>query len=102
MKPEPAALNFRPAQRMAGVDVSEIVQISEAANALRATGSDVISLGTGEPDFPTPDHVIAAAHAAMIAGQTRYPLTRGTADLRAAIADQCGVMPEQVIVSTGA
>lgn len=99
---------FRRAGRIATVELSEILQVSEAAAAMKKAGRDVISLGTGEPDFPTPAAVIDAAHAAARAGQTTYTATAGTADLRAAIADDCartnGYRPEpaEVIVCTGA
>ena len=97
---EPA--RFRRAGRIADIEISLIVRISESASALRAAGRDVVSLGTGEPDFPTPEHVVSAAHAAAQAGETRYPPTRGTDRLRQAIAGLEGVAPEEVIVSTGA
>jgi len=97
-------MTFQKADRIANLALSEIVRLSEAATRKRAAGEDVISLGTGEPDFPTPDHVIKAAYNAMIAGETRYPPTAGTPELRAAIS-QYGATPwqlENVIVSTGA
>ena len=93
---------FRRADRLGGIELSEIVQISEQAARLRAQGVDVIALSTGEPDFPTPPHVVEAAHRAALDGQTRYSATAGTPALRAAIAEQAGVEPGQVIVSTGA
>ncbi len=93
---------FQPAGRLNGIALSEIVQISERAAELRRQGVDVIALSTGEPDFPTPPHVIAAAHQAALAGQTRYTATAGTPELRAAVAAQAGVPPEQVMISTGA
>ncbi|MCV2867709.1 pyridoxal phosphate-dependent aminotransferase [Defluviimonas sp. WL0002] len=99
---------FRRAARISEVELSEIIQISEAAAALKREGRDVISLGTGEPDFPTPQHVVAAAHEAAMRGETTYTPTAGTPVLRAAIAAACerenGYRPEQaqVIVSAGA
>ena len=93
---------FRRAQRIAALEISEIVQLSERAVALRAQGQDVVALSTGEPDFPTPPHVVEAAHQAALAGQTRYPATLGTSDLRAAVAAQYAVSQSEVIVSTGA
>ena len=62
----------------------------------------MIALSTGEPDFPTPAHVIEAAHKAALAGKTRYPATLGTPELRAAIAAANAVQPSEVMVSTGA
>lgn len=96
------AFPFRRAKRMTGLEISEIVQISERAGALKKAGRDVVSLATGEPDFPTPPHVIEAAHRAALNGQTRYPPTLGTAELRAAVAADAGATPAEVIVSTGA
>lgn len=93
---------LRRAERLRGLEVSEIVRISEEAAALKASGRDVVSLSTGEPDFPTPAPVIEAAHQAALKGQTRYTANSGTPALRAAIAAQAGVTAGEVIVSTGA
>ena len=95
---------FRRSRRAAALELSEIVRISEAARALKAAGKPVLSFGTGEPDFPTPPHVIEAAHSAALAGETCYPPTQGTPALRGAIAAQAGfeTSAANVIVSTGA
>lgn len=93
---------FRRAGRMNGIALSEIVQISEKAARLRAEGRDIIALSTGEPDFPTPPHVIAAAHDAALKGLTKYPPTAGTPALRDAIASRAGTGRDNVMVSTGA
>jgi len=77
------------------------------ARALRGAGHDVISLSIGEPDLPTPDHVIAAAHAAACAGETRYPPIAGTEACRAAVARKFTrdlnrpVAPNQVLITNG-
>lgn len=60
--------------------------MTDRATELRAQGRDVISLSVGEPDFATPPHVIAAATAAMIAGETKYTPIGGTARMKAAAA----------------
>lgn len=93
---------FKRSGRIASIAISEIAQISEAAARMRAKGADIISLATGEPDFPTPAHICEAATAAMAAGQTRYPPTAGTAALRDAVAKQAQVTRAEVIISTGA
>lgn len=93
---------LRLAPRLTGLEISEIVRISERAATLKAAGQDIIALSTGEPDFPTPDYVISAAHAAALSGKTRYTATIGTADLRSAIAQDAGATIAEVIVSTGA
>ncbi len=77
------------------------------ARSLRAAGRDVISLAIGEPDFPTPNHVIEAAHKAALDGQTRYPPIAGTEALRCAVARKFGrdqglkVAPTDVLVTNG-
>ena len=95
-------MSFQRATRLNGIELSEIVQISEAARRLRAEGRDILALSTGEPDLPTPPHVVTAAHEAAQAGKTKYPPTAGVPELRAEIAAQAGVTPDQVVVSTGA
>jgi len=55
------------------------------ATELRAAGRDIISLGTGEPDFDTPQAIKDAAVAAISAGATKYTPVDGTAELKAAI-----------------
>ena len=76
------------ASRLAVVKPSASMAASQAAKALAATGVDVIDLGLGEPDFPTPTHVIEAAHKAALAGETLYTPAAGTVALRRAVADK--------------
>jgi aspartate aminotransferase len=74
------------AQRMAAIKPSPTIAVSNLARELQAAGRDVIGLGAGEPDFDTPDHVKAAAIAAINAGQTKYTAVDGTPELKAAVA----------------
>ena len=68
---------------------------------------EVIHLEVGEPDFATPEHVVDAAHRAVLAGATHYTPTAGVPDLRARLAarmarrDARPVRPEQVVVTHG-
>ncbi len=55
------------------------------AAELREAGRDVISLGAGEPDFDTPDHIKEAAIQAIRDGHTKYTAIDGTSQLKAAI-----------------
>lgn len=77
------------------------------ARALRAAGRDVISLSLGEPDFPTPAHVVAAAHQAAVRGETKYPALGGIEALRVAVAEKfarehgVGIRPQDVLVTNG-
>jgi aspartate aminotransferase len=93
---------FSRASRIGAIEISEIVRLTEQAATLVAQGKDVVALTTGEPDFPTPAHVIEAANAAATRGETRYPPTLGTAGLRDEIARRNNVERKNVIVSTGA
>ncbi|TPL99697.1 pyridoxal phosphate-dependent aminotransferase [Mesorhizobium sp. B2-3-10] len=74
------------ASRLSAVKPSASMAASQAAKALRAKGVDVIDLGLGEPDFPTPGHIIDAAHVAAKTGQTLYTGAAGTAEVREAVA----------------
>jgi aspartate aminotransferase len=75
---------------------------------LKAEGIAVLDFSLGEPDFPTPEHICAAAVQAMKAGHTHYTPAAGTLELRTAVArwyqKTYGIRyaPEQVIVSNGA
>lgn len=60
--------------------------MTDRAIALRDQGRDIISLSVGEPDFATPPHVVAAAKAALDAGETRYTAVGGTTRLKTAAA----------------
>jgi len=68
---------------------------------------EAIHLEVGEPDFPTPDHVVEAAHEAALAGHTRYAPNAGLPELREALADKVvrrngyEASPEQVVVTQG-
>lgn len=77
---------FRSAQRLRSIGISEILRIGAIATRLKREGRPVIVLGAGEPDFDTPDHAKAAAEQAIRAGQTKYTVLDGTAELKAAIA----------------
>ncbi len=96
------------ANRLAAVKPSASMAASMAAKALRATGVDVIDLGLGEPDFPTPAHVAEAAHRAALAGETLYTAAAGTPALRAAVAEKfrrengLDYGPDDIVVANGA
>ncbi|EJJ31323.1 pyridoxal phosphate-dependent aminotransferase [Rhizobium sp. CF142] len=74
------------ADRLKNVSVSASAAMTQRARELSAKGIKVVSLSSGEPDFPTPAHAIEAAHTAALAGDTKYPPMDGTAALKAAIA----------------
>ena len=102
-----AAQTLPLAERMQHVGVSPVMKAAMAAEQLRRSGVPVIDLGPGEPDFPTPPHITAAAHAALDGNFTKYTANVGIADLREAVAarynqdygtDYAG---EEVIIAAG-
>ncbi|MDQ0026360.1 aspartate aminotransferase [Variovorax paradoxus] len=76
---------FEPAERVRAIGVSEILRITDHANALKRAGRPVIVLGAGEPDFDTPEHIRAAAARAMERGDTRYTVLDGSPAVKAAV-----------------
>ena len=77
--------SLRLAARMKTLAPSPMLKLAAEAARLRAEGRDIISLATGEPDFDTPEHIQAAAIAAMRAGDTHYTAADGTPALKQAI-----------------
>jgi aspartate aminotransferase len=89
------------------IGLSPTMKGAIAAEKLKRQGVDICDLGAGEPDFPTPAHITAAAHAALDANFTKYTANPGIFDLREAIAaryrEDYGVSyaGEEVIVAAG-
>ena len=73
------------ADRMGFIKPSPTVAVTTKANELKAAGKDVLGLGAGEPDFPTPAHIQEAAIQAMRDGYTRYLSPAGLPALREAV-----------------
>jgi aspartate aminotransferase len=89
------------------IEPSRTMAMTDRATELREQGRDIVSLSVGEPDFPTPPHVIEAAKAALDGGQTKYTPVTGTSRMREAAAlhfrRDLGIeaTPANVIVSSG-
>jgi aspartate aminotransferase len=98
----------RQSVKVSQIKPSATIAVSMQAMQLKAQGKDIISLGAGEPDFDTPEHVREAAIAAIRAGKTRYTQVDGTPELKAAIVrkfrqdNELEFTPAQIIVSNGA
>ena len=92
--------------RVKSIAPSPTVRLGSLANELKAQGLDVINLGIGEPDFPTPAHVVEAGQKAMAeVPMTKYVSSIGLKDLREAIAEKSRrenripAQPENVLVA---
>ncbi len=73
-------------RRVRALEVSPTVAVGQRALSLKAKGEAILDLSVGEPDQPTPAHVVSAAVAALGAGKTRYTPAAGVPELRAAVA----------------
>jgi aspartate aminotransferase len=95
------------AERTRRIGVSPTMKVAAEAQRLKAQGVDIVDLGAGEPDFPTPGHVAAAAHAAIEANFTKYTTNSGTDELKRAVcaryAADYGVeyAPAETIITAG-
>src|SRR5438034_2769618 len=93
------------AKRVLSVESSPTVHISELVTEMKARGEKVLSLAIGEPDFPTPPHIVEAAKKALDDGYTKYTPAPGIKELREAIAEKSQkenkipAKPENVIVA---
>src|SRR5574342_171157 len=76
------------ASRLKPITPSPTVRLAAVVNDMKRRGEDVISFSVGEPDFPTPAHIVDAAKKALDDGWTKYVASAGIAQLREAIADK--------------
>jgi aspartate aminotransferase len=98
----------RISERIAAITESATLAVDAKAKALKASGENVIGFGAGEPDFPTPEHIVDAAAAACRDPRFHhYTPTPGLPELREAIAHKTKrdsgveVAAEQVLVTNG-
>ena len=73
------------ADRLNGIGISASAAMTDKATALKAEGLKIVSLSSGEPDFPTPTHVVDAAIAAARGGDTKSPPQDGKPALKRAV-----------------
>src|SRR5438874_8108897 len=76
------------ANRIQNVGESATLQITRKVEELRAKGRNILSLSTGEPDYPTPENVKQAGKRAIDENFTRYTAAEGIFDLRKALAEK--------------
>ncbi|MDD3610216.1 MAG: pyridoxal phosphate-dependent aminotransferase [Halothiobacillaceae bacterium] len=94
-------------ERVGRVRPSPTLAVTALAAQLKSQGRDIISLGAGEPDFDTPEHIRAAAIDAINRGFTRYTAVEGIPPLRQAVVEKMrrdhglSYTIDQVLVSVG-
>lgn len=98
----------RISKRIGSIAESATLAITSKAKAMRADGIDVIGFGAGEPDFPTPPHIVEAAEAACrLPRNHKYSPGAGLPELREAVAAKTArdsgyeVTPSQVLITNG-
>jgi aspartate aminotransferase len=95
------------AGRMSRIGTESAFEVLRRARALEAQGRNIVHLEIGEPDFPTPKHIVEAGKAALDQGFTHYGPTQGLPEVRAAIAAyvsrtrEIEVSPDRVCVVPG-
>lgn len=96
------------AARVDGLEVEGAFEVLVRAAALERAGRKIIHLEIGEPDFPTPAHIVEAAKRALDAGYTKYGPAAGLPELREAVAHHVAeirgvpVTPAEVVITPGA
>jgi aspartate aminotransferase len=90
------------------LETSATIAVSQEAKRRRAAGEDVVDLGAGEPDFPTPAIPAEAGIRAIKDGKTHYPANEGILELRAAAAKHLSLLSggrpvnaDHIVVSNG-
>ena len=95
------------AGRMGALGTETAFEVLARANALAAQGRSIINLGIGQPDFPTPEHIVEAGRKALADGHHGYTPANGIPLLRAAVAadlfrrHRVEVSPDLVLVVPG-
>jgi aspartate aminotransferase len=101
-------LSIHLAHRLQRIRPSATVTITAQASRMRDAGRDIVVLSVGEPDFPTPEHIKAAARDALARNDTKYTSVDGSRLLKEAVATKLArdnalhYSPDQILISSGA
>ena len=93
--------------RMRQLGTESAFEVLARANALQREGRNIINLGIGQPDFPTPEHIVEAGRKALADGHHGYTPANGVLPLREAVAADLHrrhgvtVSPDQVLIVPG-
>lgn len=100
-------MSIKLSNRVNAVKPSPTLAVTAKVAEMRAAGKDIIGLGTGEPDFDTPEHIKKAGIKAINDGHTKYTPVDGIAPLKQAIVNKFksdngfDYQPNQILVSCG-
>ena len=93
--------------RLLSLETETAFAILEKANKLKSEGKDIINLGIGQPDFPTPKNIVEAGIKALVDGKHGYTPSNGIIELREAVSEEIfnsyntSVSPENIIITPG-
>ena len=94
-------------KRLFNLETESAFAILAKANELQSQGRDIINLGIGQPDFPTPNNILEAAHKAIRDGHHGYTPSNGLLQLRQAVSEhifnkyQTTINPENILITPG-
>jgi len=94
-------------KRLLNLETESAFSILAKANKLKSEGKDVINLGIGQPDFPTPNNILEAAKKAINDGHHGYTPSNGILSLREAVSEyifnnyKAKVSPENILITPG-
>ena len=94
-------------KRLFELETESSFAILAKANKLQSEGKDIINLGIGQPDFPTPQNILEAAKKAIIDGHHGYTPSNGILPLREAVSEYIysnyytSVSPENILITPG-
>ena len=95
-------------KRLFELETENAFAVLEKANKLKSQGRDIINLGIGQPDFPTPKNILEAAKKAINDGYHGYTPSNGILPLREAVSEhifnsyQTSVSPDNILITPGA
>jgi aspartate aminotransferase len=95
-------------KRLFELETENAFAVLEKANKLKSQGKDIINLGIGQPDFPTPDNILEAAKKAINDGNHGYTPSNGILSLREAVTEhifnsyKTSVSPNNILITPGA
>ena len=95
-------------KRAMRIEPSGTQAVTQRIRDLKREGKDVLPFSSGEPDFPTPEHIARAGQEAIRKGYTKYTPVAGIPEVREAIRDhleeyyRLSYKPDQILVGNGA
>jgi len=94
-------------KRLFNLEIESAFSILAKANKLQSEGKDIINLGIGQPDFPTPNNILEAAKKAIVDGHHGYTPSNGILPLREAVSEYIdnnyftSINPDNILITPG-